>query len=378
MKKEDVLGLVIYLIIFAVAVIFGLTILQPYFANSTFKSGILYALFILGAVVTGIIVSAFLLEIGHIIGAKIGGYTVLSICVLHLLLYKEEKWKFRFTPNYDGLTGETKALPKSEKSNPRPYLLMGTLLLSLWLIGCIIIFYFNKDFTRTARSDLAYFFLTTGSTAAIILVYNIFPAKLDALNDGYRLAMTSNSRNREAFNELLRVEYEISQGNTNVEIKTFTELTNFTADLNMNKVYILLDEKKYDEADKLVDLVLENRNNVSKNVYLRSLAMKVFIYMLSKERQEAIDYVDNNFNIELRKEICDDYSLVSIRAYMLISGLVDNSKSECSIALNKVYKAYKRTPKNRKEAELKLFNEALDLVIEAHPKWDIEKYRLEA
>ena len=70
--------------------------------------------------------------------------------------------------------------------------------------------------------------------------------------------------------------------------------------------------------------------------------------------------------------------MVSIRAYVLISGLVDNSKSECNLALNKVYKAYKRTPKSRKEAELQLFNQALDLVIEAHPKWEVDKYKLEA
>ena len=56
---------------------------------------------------------------------------------------------------------------------------------------------------------------------------------------------------------------------------------------------------------------------------------------------------------------------------------MDNSKSECTLVLNKVYKAYKHTPKNRKEAELQLFNQALDLVVEAHPKWEVDKYKLE-
>lgn len=378
MKKEDISGLIVYMLIFAVAIVFGLTVLQPYFVNSTFSSGLIYALFILGAIATGIIVCAILLEIGHVIGAKIGKYIIISVCILHIAFLKEEgKSKVKFS-NFDGLTGETKILPKDEKSNPRPYLLMGTLLISLWIAGAVVIFMFNKDLLRTTKSDMAYFFLTVAVVSGVCLFYNLFPVKLDAINDGYRLSLVSNVRNREAFNELLRVEYEISQGKENIEIKTFTELTNFTADLNMNKVYILLDKKEYKEADELLDLVLENKNNVSYRVYLRALSMKVFIQFASKEIEEAIKYVEDNFNLELRKEIFDDNSLVSIRAYVLISGLVDNSKSECNLALNKVYKAYKRTPKSRKEAELQLFNQALDLVVEAHPKWEVDKYKLES
>ena len=377
MKKEDISGLIVYMLIFAVAIVFGLTVLQPYFANSTFTSGIIYALFVLAAIVLGIVVCALLLEIGHIIGAKIGKYNIISVSVLHFTFFKEEnKTKFKFS-SFDGLTGETKILPKDEKSNPRPYLLMGTLLMSLWIAGCLIIFIFNKDFLNTSRSDMAFFFLTVAVVSGVCLFYNLFPVKLDAINDGYRLSLVSNVRNKEAFNELLRVEYELSQGKENIEIKTFTELTNFTADLNMNKVYILLDKKEYDEADQLLDLVLENKQNVSYRVYLRALSMKVFIKFISKDREEAKKYIDDNFNLELRKEIFDDNSLLSIRAYMLISGLVDNSKSECTLVLNKVYKAYKHTPKNRKEAELQLFNQALDLVIEAHPKWEVDKYKLE-
>ena len=66
-----------------------------------------------------------------------------------------------------------------------------------------------------------------------------------------------------------------------VEIKTFTELTNFTAELNMNKVYVLLDNKRYKEADEMLDIVLNSKDNVSFKVYLRAIAMKVFINVVS-------------------------------------------------------------------------------------------------
>lgn len=376
MRKEDVLGLIMYFIIFAVAVVFGLTILHPHFEKSTFNLGIVYALFILGAIISSIGVCAILFELGHISGAKIGGYSILSVCILHLMFFKEDdKFKVKIS-SFDGLTGETKILPKSEKSNPSAYLLMGTLFTSLYAILCIALFYVNKDISGFS-GDVAYFFLTSGVVALICLMYNIVPFKMDVLNDGYRLAMTSNPRNREAFNELLRVEYEIKSGKENVEIKTFTELTNFTADLNMNKVYIALDKGNYEEALELIEIVLNNEKSISRRVYLRGLAMKIFLLFLCKDRAEAASFVENNITMELRKEIAgDSRSLISIRAYLLVEGLVDNSKSECVLVLRNAYKAYKNTPKDRRQIESGYFNKVLEILNEAHPKWGMLDYQL--
>ena len=243
-------------------------------------------------------------------------------------------------------------------------------------MGCIIIFYFNKDFIKTARSDTAYFFLSIGVVVGICLFYNIVPFRLDSINDGYRLAMISNPKNKEAFNELLRVEYEVSKGNKDVEIKTFTELTNFTAELNMNKVYVLLDNKKYQEADEMLDIVLNSKDTVSFKVFLRAISMKVFVHVVSSSLEDAKKYIEENITLQQRRDISDDKSLISIRAYLLITGLVDNSKSECMLALNNVYRAYKSTPKNRRAAELTFFNQAIDIVHAQHPKWEVDKYRL--
>ena len=376
MKKEDITGLVMYLVILAVALVYGFVILQPYFASSTFSLGIIYALFILGAIVLGVLSASILFEVGHVLGAVIGKYNILSVCVLHLFFTKEDgKTKIKFG-QFDGLTGETKVLPKSEKSDPRPFLLLGTFFNSLWLVGCIVIFYFNKDFIKTTRSDMAYFFLTVGVVVGICLFYNIVPFRLDSINDGYRLAMISNPKNKKAFNELLRVEHEISKGNKDVEIKTFTELTNFTAELNMNKVYVLLDNKKYQEADEMLDIVLNSKETVSYKVYLRAISMKVFVHVISSSLEDAKKYIEDNISLQQRREISADNSLISIRAYLLITGLVDNSKSECILALNKTYHAYKLTPKNRRLNELNYFNQAIDLVHSIHPKWEVDKYRI--
>ena len=279
MKKEDVFSLFLYMVILAVAVVFGLTVLQPHFEASSFKTGLTYALFILGAVIAAVMICALVFELGHVVGAKAGRYNILSVCILHLLFYKnEDKFKVKFS-SFDGLTGETKILPKDEKSNPRLYLLLGNFIGTILIVLYFVLFYVNKEY-KGFRGDVGYFFLTMGIVTIICVFYNILPFKLDLINDGYRLAMISNPRNRAAFNELLRVEHEISLGHNDVEIKTFTELTNFTASLNMEKVFIALDKENYEEALELIEIVLNNEQTVSHKVYLRALAMKIYLLYL--------------------------------------------------------------------------------------------------
>ena len=66
-----------------------------------------------------------------------------------------------------------------------------------------------------------------------------------------------------------------------------------------------------------------------------------------------------------------------MRVYLLTAGLLDGSQSEVLLTLKRVLKAYKALPANRRHNELVLFNEALDKVIEAHPKWEeLPNYKL--
>ena len=197
------------------------------------------------------------------------------------------------------------------------------------------------------------------------------------MTDGYRLTMVSNPKNKEAFNELLRVEHEIEMGNTDIEVKVFDDITNFTADLNLNKVYALLDQKKYQEAEEILDKIIAAKDSVSAKVHIRAIAQKVFINLSTKPLEEAKEYYEKEVPVAERREISNDVSMASIRAYLLMSGLLDKSRSECIIALNNVYRAFKHTPKNRQETEVMLFNEALERVISAHPDWELEGYKLE-
>ena len=379
MKKEDVIGLIIYLIIIALAIVFGLTVLQTHNPDSAF-SGFGYVAFVAICVIAGVILNSIMFELAHVLGAKIGKYLILSVNVLGFCFYRDhnDKFKFRFA-SFDGLTGETKIVPKKDfedKANPTPYLLFGSLFFVVEAVIVMVLFTLFKDSNKAILTDVAYGALTIGAIGLVILFYNIVPLRIDSMTDGYRLTMVSNPKNRAAFNELLRVEYEMQQGNK-VEVKLFDEITNFTADLNLNKVYALLDEKKYEEAEEILDKIIEAKQGIDYKVYIRARAQKIYINLLNKDLESAKAYYDKEVPVSERREISNDISMQSIRAYLLMSGLLDKSRSECIIALNNVYKAFKRTPKNRQGTELALFNEALEKVVAAHPDWELDGYKLQ-
>ena len=378
MKKEDVSGIVVYLLILVVAIVFGITVLREHSANSGMDTFV-YVLFIFGAILVGVIFNSIMFEVGHILGAKAGRYRILSVDILGLLWFKDEdKTKFKFS-SYDGLTGETKIYPRDDvkkEPNPSPYLLFGTLFYLVELIVIIVLFTLFNNKANLPLMNVGYFLLVVAVIGGMILLYNILPFKLDSMTDGYRMRMTTNNANKKAFNELLRVEHAISQGQTDVEIATFSDITNFTAELNLNKVYLLLDQKKFKEAEELIDVILTGKETVSEKVYIRARAQKIYINIITKTLDEARAYYDADVPMAERRQLSNDMSMVSIRAYLLMSGLLDNSKSECHIAINNVRKCFNNTPKQRQKTEADLFNDALKKVDEIHPTWNLSQYSI--
>ncbi len=374
MRKEDVSGIIVYVLILAIAVVFGITVLREHAMNSGLDT-VIYVIYIFGAILSGVLFNAVMYEMAHIAGAKAGRYDIISVDILGLLWYREEgKTKFKFK-GYDGLTGETVILPKKDvkkEPNPTPYLLFGSLFYAVEIIIIVVVFtlYRNDDLLK----NLAYFLLVMGVIGGMILIYNIIPIRLDAMTDGYRMRMTGNAANKKAFNELLRVEYAISQGATDVEIATFTEITNFTADLNLNKVYMLLEQKKFAEAEELIDIILNGKATISEKVYVRARCQKIYINIMTRPLEEAKEFYEKEVPMVERRDISNDRSMVSVRTYLLMSGLLDGSKSECLYAINDVGKCFGNTPKSRKKTEALLFNAAIDKINELHPSWKLTEY----
>ena len=381
MRKEDVSGIIVYILILAIAVVFGLTILRTHATEVMDDMGgiVVYIIYIFGAILAGVLFNAVMFELAHIAGAKAGRYEIISVNILGLLWFKEDnKTKFKFS-GYDGLTGETKILPKKDvkkEPNPSPYLLFGTLFFMFELAAAIVVFTLFNDKGGVAE-NVAYFLLIMVVLGGMILFYNILPLKLDTTTDGYRMRMTTSAANKIAFNELLRVEYAISQGEENVEIATFTEISNFTAELNLNKVYVLLDKKQFKEAEELIDIIIQNKEKVSEKVYVRARCQKIYINIITKPLEEARKFYDEQVPMAERRDISNDRAMVSIRTYLLMSGLLDGSKSECLYAINNAGKCFNNTPKQRRKVEADLFNDAIDKIDQLHPTWKLTEYHID-
>ena len=90
---------------------------------------------------------------------------------------------------------------------------------------------------------------------------------------------------------------------------------------------------------------------------------------MTKPLGEAKETYDQIAPSEVRRFIANDISMESIRAYILIAGMIEDSEGEVRFALSKLEKAKKRAlPSQIKEEEI-LVAKAANYVYENHKKW---------
>ena len=380
MKKQDIAGIIVYVIILAFAAVFGLVVIRNYSSQSNMESW-QFILFVIGAIVAGLLFNAVLYELAHIFGALIGGYKVTSVSILGLTFFKDEgKFKIRMR-SFDGLTGEVKIMPKENRkkpANPLPYLIMGTALYAVEVVAVVFAFsILTREGSTTNMKNIAYFLITMMAVGGMIVFYNIIPLQLDSMTDGYRLRLVSGKKNREAFNNMLLGKTTAKEEKNESNEASAVEETSFSNDIKLNEVLMCLNEEKYIEAEQLVDSILQAQKEdkkISAKTALEAKADKIFLVFVNNDFDTASNYFEESLSLQDRKHLAEESSLPCIRAYVLVSALLDRSHSECVRALDKVYKAYKRTPQERRELESKLFNKALNLVIEKHPDWNLGDY----
>lgn len=367
MKTSDIASLVVYVIFIALAAVVGFAILAPAFKEFNTPQTVAWP-FTLGAIASGLVINSILFELGHIVGAKIGGYKITSVNILYLNLYRNEKnkWKFRFK-GMDGFLGQTEIAPKSEKSNPKPYLFGGTLFFILEAVAAILLFYYI-----TPMTEWNFFPIVILAVGGMFAIYQIVPVQLDHTNDGYRLYLLGNKAiNLEAFNEMLRLKDEARLGNKDIQVKVFDEITPYTSEVNFLTVYQYLAKGEYEPAIEIIDNILKNKENVPIKTARRALAQKLFMLLLIKPIEEVKTYYEENVSLEVRRFFAEDNSMESLRAYMLIAGLLDDSLGEVVYCLNRKEKAMKRCLDSRKATETLLFNLAKEKIDEAHPDWKL-------
>lgn len=373
MRKEDICSLFVYLVMIAIALIVGLTAVSDAFKNMYNLSFNSFGFTII-VLLVGLLFNIVMLEVFHVIGGKIGKYAIVSFNFLGFCWAKNNnKWKFSFK-DFDGLTGETKLAPKSEKSKLTAYIWLPILGYIIELIVCIIIFTLGQS----AVHDSPLKWMGVASLLFIIIssmiaLYNIVPLKLDSMTDGYRMVLSAKPINVEALNEVMRIENLQREGKPVDKVKIFNEITEFTANVNLYSVYEDLSRGEYEKAEKIIDNMLESKDKISPSTANRLVAQKLYIRIVTCKLSEAEEFYNKEVDDDVRRFISNDLSMESLRAYVLIAGLLDKSIAEVQYANSRKQKAMKRALASRAEIEEKLYDDAVQRVLNEHKDWDLSK-----
>ncbi len=378
MKKNDTMGYVAYLLMLALAVCVGFFVLRPDFsAGSTYLTISPYILVLL-AILIGIVITGVVLELGHLLGAKIGKYEVTGWVCLGLGMKKKKDGKKKFyAGNYDGLTGETIVTPiDTKKSNPRPIIYMGLLFLFLEIIICVVMLVLASSFIK--NGETSYYWLKTSSevvltVAGMVFLYDVFPSALDSKNDGYLITILNNKTNVIAYNEMLLAEDKLSRGLPKGDTPVYDEVTDFTAAVNDITLYDYLDKGDYAAALTIIEKTIACEKKVSTPVFRYAEAEKVAIMIDTLPLEEAKKYFIA-LPLDVKKHIASLSNAPSVRAYVLANGLIEESIGETEAALNKTHDAFRKLPKEKKAVEKKLLKLAVEKVLTAHPDWDFSDY----
>lgn len=379
MKRNEGMGWLVYLLMLAGAAGVGLGILRPELSAHGTGVSMNSILVVILALIAGIILTAVLLELGHLIGAKIGRYRIDKFSVLGFQWKRKKeskKFRFSFSFSYDGITGETMMAPKDiEKSNPRHAIYFPLLFLLLEAAICVTLMVLGVSLRKENSAwQLAYIFgLVILTIALMIHLYNIFPAALDAKNDGYLITILNNQTNVIAYNALLLADEKAMFGEPAPELPVYSEVTNFTNALNQVSIYHALEEKDIEKALTINEYTIKAQNHVSKNVYQNAMAQKLSLKLLYGDFQEAKElYI--NLPLETKKFIANLSTAAAVRAYVLVSGLVEESENETKTALARCDKAIKSLPESVRATEEKLIIESVKRVQEKHPEWDFSDF----
>ena len=373
MKRNDFAVFLVYVAMFALALLVGLFGIQPIVRSYGDSLPIHFIALVILALVAGVLLNAVLLELGHLAGAKVGHYKVRSFILFGIGARKKEG-KFHFgLYSYDGLTGETKVAPEDvEKSTLGAYVFLPIL---FYVVEAIVMMVFNALADGWIKTDASWawlkiFSITMISVGGMIYLYDIFPARLDSINDGFLFSLFSHSGNRVAYNHLLVQEAAKEAGDVPPELPVFEEITDFTASLNLLRAYREIAKGDFDGAAKIIDLTLNAERGPSKATVREAKCIKLALLLASSKTTVGKHFYEE-FTDDDRRYISNLSSMPTCRCYMLIAACVEDSESEVNYAIDKVEKLLKNTDEVFRESEKALVAHDKAFILKVHPTWEL-------
>jgi len=369
MKKESIVSFVFLVVVLAVAVVMGLVVVRDAF-DRLYTLTLSPIVFTLAALIVGFIFNIILIECGHAIGAKIGKFKVVSMCFYFIAFIKTKEGLKVKIDDFDGLTGETKIIAKSKDSKLNAYAWMPLVLYAVELAACIILYTFAND----AKTDspikwLGLVGLLWIILSSMLIVYDFLPFKMDTMTDGYRLMLLSNKKNYDALISYMSYQGQKAYGDQIEFNSEFTDITEFTANLNLLAAERALFSNNLEKANKLISLVENGKANLKEDEPHRLCGYQLYMLFNNKELDEVKAYYEKEVDDKARKYLSNSNDISALRTYALIAGLIDESEFEVQYACSKKEKAVKLCPKQDWDAEGKLFDDVIEKIRKVHPNW---------
>lgn len=363
MKKEDLYSFIVYGLMLGLALFVGLEIIAPAFSvlGITGSAQYVYALVTIGV---SFVINAIILELGHVLGALAGGYKIQSTNVLGFSFFKEGTvWKFAFK-SFEGLTGETIVLPKHANAQPILNLWGG---LILYVIEVIVGFFIAYAFFSADQWG-RYAVIIIIAIGGMLMIYNFMPFKMDTVTDGYRLATTPQGKGNEVFNELERIEKAYAANQTPEPFKTFKELNNANSQVLLHQIYHQISHNQFAEALANIQRIKQSIK-VSESLLNKAFSIEAYVILITKKPSESSTWFVNLSSKE-RKYISNDGTMMTLSAYILIAGTIEDSFSEAAYCYDRKTSAIKKTQdKNLLKLEINFFETSLSRVLARHTDW---------
>ena len=378
MKKSEFATFVAYVAMFGVAILIGMVWLRTVISANAHTLGIPYVLLVILSLIAGVLLNALLIESGHLLGAKLGKYEVLVWNVLFVGFKKKNGKKKWGLSSFEGFTGETKVKPLDvEKSSLSGYIAFPLLWLLIEVVACAIMIAISKrlqntgaDFSVPGIAWMEIFAIVLLGTAAMLYVYNIFPAKLDTVTDGYLAVILSKKVNKVAYNNMLLADAVAYEGGQPLVTPVYDEVTDFTYRINLVSVYRLIGENKPREAIAILNKAIETERGLSQSSKHEALALKLSLLLASPNQSEA-KTIYNEMDDETKKYISSVASMPALRCYLLISGVIENADNEANFAIDKVEKVFKDCEKFAQPIEKRLIESDIAFIMNIHPTWKL-------
>ena len=176
-----------------------------------------------------------------------------------------------------------------EKSRLGGYIAFPILFYLVEVIACSVMIGLGNSLEKTSGAGwMTIVGITLMGIAGIILIYDYFPARIDDVNDGWLMMVTSKPINKVAYNNLLLAAEATEEGKPLPKALVYEEVTDFTFYINNISVYRAIENKDYRNAIRILDLALATEKGLLKENKEMARCLKLTLLLGDPDRKSVV------------------------------------------------------------------------------------------